>query len=264
MSRLGVIAIARPTFDVEFACGAATAAFQALVDAGHEVVGSPEPAMDLASIDRGIEALSRTDLDALVVLQASFADTSLVMRAAELEVPLVLWAFPEERTGERLRLNSFCGINLAGYALTNLGHDYGWLFRTADDREAAGLVTSLVARRFERAPIATVTSLDNHSVRAMAAATAVRDQLRNTTIGRVGERPDGFEPCAYDRSAAREILGVKVDEVPLPELFARAGQASADDVARARATRQRCSMVSTRSTRANSAGVCRSRSGSSL
>ena len=42
-------------------------------------------------------------------------------------LPTLLWAVPEDRTGGRLRLNSFCGINLAAFTLTNLGRDYRWL-----------------------------------------------------------------------------------------------------------------------------------------
>ena len=38
--------------------------------------------------------------------------------AATLDVPLLLWTFPEERTGGRLRLNSFCGANLASHTLS--------------------------------------------------------------------------------------------------------------------------------------------------
>ncbi len=234
MTRLGILAIARPTFDVDFARATASTAFATLSSTGHELVGTPEPAMDLETVATVLEDLAAADVDALVVLQASFADTSLVVQAAELGVPVILWAFPEERIGGRLRLNSFCGINLAGYALTNLDRDYGWLYRAADDPEAADLVKALVDRRPSHPTIAAVGDTASQPVSALATATAVRDRLRSTTVGRVGQRPDGFEPCAYDVAAAREVLGVDVDEVPLPELFARAEKADPVQVDRAR------------------------------
>ena len=52
--------------------------------------------------------------------------------------PLVLWALPEERTGGRLRLNSFCGINLAGYRLTREGRRYRFVYRHPDHEEVTG------------------------------------------------------------------------------------------------------------------------------
>ena len=63
-------------------------------------------------------------LDLLVVLQATFADSTMVMALAEVvEAPLLLWAVPEERSGGRLRLNSFCGINLGAHALRRGGRN---------------------------------------------------------------------------------------------------------------------------------------------
>ncbi len=234
--RLGVIAIARPTFDVEFAQASASTAVATLRRAGHDLVGSADLAMDLDAVGAAADDLARSRIEALVVLQASFADSSLAVRASAGETPLVLWAFPEERAGGRLRLNSFCGINLAGHALTNLDRSFRWLYRPADDTEAADEIVRLVRSETTPPGVSAVTDVETFPESARQAAMAVRDRLRSTTVGRVGERPDGFEPCRYDRDAARRILGVRVDEVPLPELFARADAADPEALAAARRT----------------------------
>jgi L-fucose isomerase-like protein len=229
----GLVAIARPTFDVPFAEATARTAEINLREAGLEIVGSSHLAMDAASLTDSLEQLATHAIDALIILQASFADSSLTLQVAAMNKPMVLWAFPEDRTGGRLRLNSFCGINLAGYALTNTGNDYQWLYTSADDPEAPAAIRGLFKVGQSRPKIADAPAFADFGTSARCAAEMVREKLQTTTIGKVGDRPDGFEPCAYTSDAMATVLGVTVDEVPLPALFERADAASARDVAAA-------------------------------
>ncbi len=231
--RYGLVAIARPTFDVPFAQATAHTAEINLRESGLEIVGSSHPAMDATSLTESLDQLATQAIDALILLQASFADSSLALQAAAMNVPMILWAFPEARTGGRLRLNSFCGINLAGYTLTNAGNDYQWLYTSADDPEASAAIRGLLEVDQCRPKIADVPDIADFGASASSAAEMVREKLQTTTIGRVGDRPDGFEPCAYTLDAVVEVLGVTVDEVPLPALFERADSADAPDVAAA-------------------------------
>ena len=232
--KLGVIAIARPTFDVSFAQATANTAWDTLSGSGHEIVGSPEVAM---TIDQVADRRDQIDgVDAVVILQASFADSSLVVHATDVDLPTALWAFPEDRTGGRLRLNSFCGINLAGYTLTSLGRRYSWVYTHADD----ATVPSRIASHLADAPMTDVSEFGSSPIdeAARVAASGVVERLRATTIGRVGERPDGFEPCGYESGALFAMFGVTVDEVPLPELFGRAAGAGETDVVEIRGIAQ--------------------------
>jgi hypothetical protein len=66
-------------------------------------------------------ALADNPPDLLLIFQATFADSTMVLELAHsIEAPLLLWAVPEARVGGRLRLNSLCGINLAGHAFMPL------------------------------------------------------------------------------------------------------------------------------------------------
>jgi L-fucose isomerase-like protein len=220
-----VVAIARPTFDVPFAEETASAAHATLVAGGHDVVGGPELMMDVDAVTAAVTDIEAAGVDAIVVLQATFADSSLAVAATATGLPVLLWAFPEERTGGRLRLNSFCGINLAAFALTNLGRAYLWLHAEADAADAAERIVAALEAGVTPAPDGMVWALAIDDD-ARTAAEAVVERLQHTTIGRVGERPDGFEPCGYDPGVLRSALGVTVNEVPLPDLFERADAAS--------------------------------------
>lgn len=228
----GVVAIARPTFDVPFAEEAAATAFATLERGGLSLVGSPELRMDEDAVRSAVTDVIAEGAEALVVIQATFADSSLAVAATESDLPVTLWAVPEDRTGGRLRLNSFCGINLAAFTLTNLGRDYRWVLAPAGDDGAAESIAEQAHQALHRPDVGAVPSVPDDDARR--SARDVVERLHATTIGRVGDRPGGFEPCGYEAGTLRAVLGVTVDEVELPELFVRSADAPADAVAAAR------------------------------
>jgi len=235
--KLAIVTIARPTFDVPYATETARLAFENLRAAGHELIGTADLAMDedAVAVTRGIVDTERAD--ALVVLQVTFTDSSLPVMATDgVHIPIVLWAFPEDRTGGRLRLNSFCGINLAGYTLTRMGREYRWLYRRPDDPGAPQELVRVLQASLPAAQADQMPRIDAFPDHEVSAAARVRSLLESTVIGRVGEPPNGFEPCAYEAGPLRAILGVRVDEIPLPQLFTRA--ADAPDRARKSSTLQ--------------------------
>jgi L-fucose isomerase-like protein len=233
--KIGVIAIARPTFDVAFAADTARMAVENLESEGIIVVGNAELCMDERSVEDALALIDEEAIDALVVLQASFADSSLAVAATRLaDAPVVLWAFPEDRTGGRLRLNSFCGINLAGYTLTRLGRGYRWMHLAPDDPDASRVVSQAAVAGPAEFVDADPPSLDDIPEDRVARARTVVERLGGTVVGRVGDTPDGFEPCAYEAVLLREALGVRVEEVSLPELFSRSAAASESDIQDAR------------------------------
>ncbi|MCP4167403.1 MAG: fucose isomerase [Chloroflexi bacterium] len=185
--RVAYVAIARSTFDVPFAAEIAATAFTQLQAAGLNIIGSSALVLDQTSAERVTEDWSDKLIDLLVILQATFADSSMVMTMArELDVPLLLWAVPEPHTGGRLRLNSLCGINLAGHALTRSKCKYGYMYARPDDGTAIEKVI-----RYARAG-------------------RVRRMLRSARVGRIGENPQGFESCLYDATGLKQRFGLDV------------------------------------------------------
>jgi L-fucose isomerase-like protein len=75
-----------------------------------------------------------------------------------------------------------------------------------------------------------VPSLDGIPDDLVARARSAVERLGGTVVGRIGDTPDGFEPCAYEADPLRAALGVHVEEVPLPELFSRSDAASESDI----------------------------------
>ncbi|MBN1178557.1 MAG: fucose isomerase [Anaerolineae bacterium] len=206
--RVGLVALARTTFDVPLAEEMAAQARAALERAGFERVGPAGLVTDAAAVDAAADALAADPPDLLIVLQATFADSTMAVRLAEgIDAPLLLWGVPEPLTGGRLRLNAFCGINLAAHALKRTGRRYETVYAPPDDAEALAKVDTL------------------------ARAGRARRLLRATRIGRVGEHPAGFDSCQFDGPALAHRFGARVVQVSLERVFADARAANADDVA---------------------------------
>ena len=169
-----VLAVGRSTFDVEFAQSVFEKAWRALQRLDAVLVGEPLIHYEADAALAAFAKLKASDIDLLLVVQVTFTDAAVVTAiAAGLGVPLVLWTFPEARTGGRLRLNSFCGANLASHTLSRRG---------ASLENVHGVPDSADALR---------------EIDAAAKAAMIVRQLQATRILVVGDHPTGFDACNY-------------------------------------------------------------------
>lgn len=204
--RIGFVPIARPTFDLDLARSLTAQVYAELQAAGYRVIGGQDLVMDGAGIAARIAELTAAEIDMTLMLQASFADSTMVLQLARaIEAPLLLWALPEEQVGGRLRINSFCGINLAGHSLRRAGIHYDYLY-----------ATPAAAKR---------------KLRDFAIAAAVKRRLAGARIGRLGLNPDGFDTCLVNHQGLKSQLGLEVAQFDLEPFFQRVRQADAARVA---------------------------------
>jgi L-fucose isomerase-like protein len=227
-----VIPIGRPTFDLELGSAQVVAATSVLHSLG---VGSGHDAAivtDMDGLDQLLDAVAEVP-ELVVVLQATFADASLVGRiAGRIGAPLVVWSFPEARTGERLRLNSLCGANLAAYLLRRRGALARFVHVDPTDPNATAVVGDALATANDRIAQSIPAAVEP----AVADVPVHVDAFHGRRIGVVGEPPTGFEPCEGDSGEVLRLTGIVVDRIPLDDLFAAAD--AVDEDAR-RTTRQR-------------------------
>ncbi len=199
---IAFVPIARPTFDVELARHLTGQVRAQLNQTEFQIIGPTELIMDLEAAQATALELADASPDLLLVLQASFADSTMILALAQtVNAPLLMWGVPEAHTGGRLRLNSMCGINLAAHGLTRLDYQYDYIFASPDEAAALEKVT------------------------ALARAAKVRRLLQGARLGRVGPHPAGFDTCRYDSAALERQLGVEVVEVSLADVFEQAQQA---------------------------------------
>jgi L-fucose isomerase-like protein len=226
----GVAVLARPTFDVPFAEEMKQRAFAALDAAGIRTVGPRELLFDRAAAERALaEIATAGPIDLMLILQITFTDATMTVEVAKnAKVPLAIWAVPEPRAGGRLRLNAYCGLNLAAHALGRAGVPHGWLYA---EPEAPGLADSLreLARSYH-VPDSAARPFDKAAIDREAAERALAT-LSGGKVTVIGKHPDGFDTCEYDGALLERLAGMKVETVQLGQLFDKARAADAARVA---------------------------------
>jgi L-fucose isomerase-like protein len=190
--RIGVLAVGRSTFDVEYAQTVFASAWSGLQGLEAELVGAPKIHYEADAALAAFAELDAADIDLLLLLQVTFTDASVCAEiAGKLAVPLVLWTFPEARTGGRLRLNSFCGVNLAAHTLSRRGKSL---------ENVHGAPDSVAALQ---------------QIQIAATAAAIVRQLAGAKILVVGEHPTGFDACNYEPAQIKARFGVEAVTTPV-------------------------------------------------
>ena len=231
MTNVLVVPIGRPTFDLELGAQQVAAAMAVLAGLGIGTVGASTILTDADELDASLDAAladAAGHPDVVVVLQATFSDSTLVGRVADrFGSPIVVWSFPEARTGDRLRLNSLCGANLAAYLLRRRAHRVEFVHTDPSAAAAAALVDRAIERAVGAVPAAVDHGAPSRRTGDTEAGRSIAARLNRRRIGVVGDPPNGFEPCDGDVDEMRQLTGIDVDLVPLPTLFVEADAASA-------------------------------------
>ena len=227
----GVAALGRPTFDVPFAEEMLAKAFDALEQANIKVIGSRKLLFDADAAEAEFETISAAGpIDALLLIQVTFTDATMTVElAGRAQAPIAIWALPEPRIGGRLRLNAFCGLNLAAHALGKVSIPHTSLYAAPDAPRIAEDLRSLSATRRQRSNRAATPPKN-----AGAAPKALAG-LNGAVISVIGEHPAGFDTCSYDAAKLNALAGVDVQTFSLETLFEKAKSTNAERVANIRA-----------------------------
>lgn len=195
-AKVGVLALGRTTFDVPYAQEMLAQAWQALSGMDIELVGEPVLQFDAESALKMLPALKQADLDLLLILQVTFTDASLTTEVVcGFPVPTAMWSFPEARTGGRLRLNSFCGVNLACHALSREAINVQTLHGLPDDSRVI------------------------NELQQLAQAAAIVKRFKQAKVMVIGEHPLGFDACNYNQQQLTQHFGVEVTRQPVLEFI---------------------------------------------
>ncbi|ALX96445.1 fucose isomerase [Serratia fonticola] len=195
-AKIGVLALGRATFDVPYAQEMLAQAWQTLSGMDIELVGEPVLQFDAESALQILPALKQADLDLLLILQVTFTDASLTTEVVrDFPVPTAMWSFPEARTGGRLRLNSFCGVNLACHALSREAINVQTLHGLPDDSRVI------------------------NELQQLAQAAAIVKRFKQAKVMVIGEHPLGFDACNYNQQQLTQHFGVEVTRQPVLEFI---------------------------------------------
>lgn len=233
--KIGILPLGRPTFDVPYAEENLGRMLAALDATGQEIIGPRTLLFDEDATRAAIAEVQAAGVDQVMVLQVTFTDASMTVAIGDaFDQPLSIWSIPEPRVGGRLRLNSFCGLNLASHALGLTGRGFGWLYADPAGDISGDLAALIAGKR-------PAGKLDPAEVPAATPeGEAIAEALKGQRIARIGAHPAGFDTCRYDAGAVKALAGVEVEALELDELFttARAAPAQTARALRAEVARE--------------------------
>ena len=223
MPKVSLVALARPTFDVEVAQRNFDAARRILGELGAHVSG---PTSLIMTPDDVAQAKIEPS-DVYILFMASFSDASpAVDLLSHVPGPVLLWSVREPgAVGERLKLNSMCGANLAAHALVTAGQSVRHLHGNPDESALKEKLSAALQGNFpsDEAP--------HHHDRELASVEVARhalSKMKSMRIGAVGEAPTGFTPCTFDGAKLQELFGLTVEQMAMSDAFERISQISSD------------------------------------
>ena len=209
--KIGILALGRPTFDVQYAKERLTASLNYLSSTNHNILGSCELLLDEQDALNEINKFKNEDLDFIIIIQVTFTDSSTLLKIAScLEKPIGIWAFPEPRQSGRLRLNAFCGLNLASHTLGLNNIPFSWIYENPENIEESKfeiLINSKNSKRPEKT--LAIPSLGSKKARS------IKEKIHNLKIGKIGSHPNGFDTCKYDQKKLMGLCGITVDEIDI-------------------------------------------------
>lgn len=216
MSRVALVALARPTFDLPTAQANFDKARDLLLELGAEVVGPENLIMNAEDVASAHIPAS----DLYLLFMASFSDASpAVALLGSVPGPVVGWSMREPgEVGERLLLNSLCGVNLAAHALMDVGQSLRHIHGNADEVETRLALKEAMEGKL---PPASTLPTRTGELASQNEIEGAREWLTGRRIGAVGEAPIGFTPCLYDESKLTSIFGVHVEKISVEEAFSK-------------------------------------------
>ena len=241
MKSVALLALARPTFDLAYAERNFQGARSLLQELGVKVVG-PE---QLVMTPEDVAAAEIPNADLYILLTASFSDASpAVELLSKVPGPILGWSMREPgENGERLKLNSMCGINLAAHALLENGQTLRHLHGNFDEPAVKQSLAAALAGQLPSAD----TPIAKRDL-AMASNEVVQHALSilaKKKIGAIGDAPNGFTPCNFNPQQLKDIFGLTVAQIPIKSAFEKidAVSQSARELAHANAVAAQPSLL---------------------
>ena len=222
---IGYLALARETFDVEFAESKFGQAKELLESISSETIGFDQLITNDEIANKALDFFKSNECGKIFLFQTTFTDAKFILNFAKtINKPICIVSFPEPRTGGRLRLNSICGLNLGTHSLIKNNISPDFIIMESDAK-----VNKLSFSKF------IVGSNDNENS-SWNEATISNDQIDfnytidKQTIGIIGTRPEGFDTCDYDQDEVTNKLNVSLINLELDDLFEEAKNVNTETI----------------------------------
>ena len=228
---IGYLALARETFDVEYAESKFKIAKSLLLSLSPDAIGFENLITNDEGADSALSFFNTNDFEKIFLFQTTFTDAKFLLNFAKsIQKPICIVSFPEPRTGGRLRLNSICGLNLAMHSLIKNDITPDFVIMEEDDKANEMSFSNFIESQNESNKIA-------WDIATIANINADFDySIDKQTIGIIGTRPEGFDTCDYDSNEVTSKLNVSLVDLELEDLFDEAKDIEVETIVKTKST----------------------------
>lgn len=228
---IGYLALARETFDVEYAESKFKIAKSLLLSLSPDAIGFENLITNDEDADSALSFFNSNDFEKIFLFQTTFTDAKFLLNFAKsIQKPICIVSFPEPRTGGRLRLNSICGLNLAMHSLIKNDITPDFVIMEEDDKANEMSFSNFIESQNENNKIA-------WDIATIANINADFDySIDKQTIGIIGTRPEGFDTCDYDSNEVTSKLNVSLVDLELEDLFDEAKDIEVETIVKTKST----------------------------
>ena len=228
---IGYLALARETFDVEYAESKFKIAKSLLLSLSPDAIGYENLITNDEDADSALSFFNSNDFEKIFLFQTTFTDAKFLLNFAKsIQKPICIVSFPEPRTGGRLRLNSICGLNLAMHSLIKNDITPDFVIMEEDDKANEMSFSNFIESQNESKKIA-------WDIATIANINADFDySIDKQTIGIIGTRPEGFDTCDYDSNEVTSKLNVSLVDLELEDLFDEAKDIEVETIVKTKST----------------------------
>ena len=228
---IGYLALARETFDVEYAESKFKIAKSLLLSLSPDAIGFENLITNDEGADSALSFFNSNDFEKIFLFQTTFTDAKFLLNFAQsIQKQICIVSFPEPRTGGRLRLNSICGLNLAMHSLIKNDITPDFVIMEEDDKANEMSFSNFIESQNESKKIA-------WDIATIANINADFDySIDKQTIGIIGTRPEGFDTCDYDSNEVTSKLNVSLVDLELEDLFDEAKDIEVETIVKTKST----------------------------
>ena len=228
---IGYLALARETFDVEFAESKFSKGKDILQSISKKVIGFDKLVTNDDIAEEALVFFKDNDCEKIFLFQTTFTDAKFLLNFAKsIQKPICIVSFPEPRTGGRLRLNSVCGLNLAMHSLIKNDITPDFVIMEEDDKTNEISFSNFIQSQNESKKTSwNIASISDHTV-------DFDYSIDKQTIGIIGTRPEGFDTCDYDSSEVTNKLNVSLVDLELEDLFDEAKEVELETIVKTKNT----------------------------
>jgi L-fucose isomerase-like protein len=159
---------------------------------GVEVVEFEEPVGARKQATAAWKKFNAQDVDAVILFSGTFNTGELTAEILRnMSCPFAIWGVGELSLETKSFTGSVVGVMPAGAIFKSFDRPFTSIYGAIDDREVQRRIAIFV-----------------HAVRAIA-------YLRESAIGVIGMRPDGFQVAGYDELAIKKLFGTEIKNLSL-------------------------------------------------